>query len=92
MGSGNPSRTICSTLIVEANACNTQSFRASNAFQIIRRRRATVGTKSCIFATTDYFVPRDFDVSPYFQIANPTIESGFGYRHNSEVPGLGSTY
>jgi hypothetical protein len=23
------------------------------------------------------FVPRDFDVSPYFQIVKPTIERGF---------------
>lgn len=26
------------------------------------------------------FVPRDFDVSPYFQIVKPTLEQGFDYR------------
>ncbi|MGB5011018.1 MAG: hypothetical protein WBO88_12155, partial [Candidatus Dechloromonas phosphoritropha] len=26
------------------------------------------------------FVPRDFDVSPYFQVVKPTLEQGFDYR------------
>jgi hypothetical protein len=26
------------------------------------------------------YAPRDFDLSPYFQIVKPTIETGFDYR------------
>lgn len=26
------------------------------------------------------FVPRDFDVSPYFQIVKPTVEAGFDHH------------
>jgi hypothetical protein len=26
------------------------------------------------------YAPRDFDISPYFQVVKPTIESGFDYR------------
>ena len=26
------------------------------------------------------FVPRDFDVSPYFQVVKPTLEAGFDPR------------
>lgn len=26
------------------------------------------------------FVPRDFDVSPYFQVIKPTLARGFDYR------------
>jgi hypothetical protein len=26
------------------------------------------------------FAPRDFDVSPYFQMIKPTIEAGFDFR------------
>ena len=26
------------------------------------------------------FVPRDFDLSPYFAVVKPTLESGFDYR------------
>jgi len=35
-----------------------------------------------IFPTKHHslFTPRDFDVSPYFQIVKPTIESGFDFH------------
>jgi hypothetical protein len=26
------------------------------------------------------FVPRDFDISPYFAVVKPTIQQGFDYR------------
>jgi hypothetical protein len=26
------------------------------------------------------YAPRDFDISPYFQLVKPTIENGFDYR------------
>jgi hypothetical protein len=26
------------------------------------------------------FAPRDFDVSPYFEVIKPTIEAGFDYQ------------
>jgi hypothetical protein len=26
------------------------------------------------------YTPRDFDISPYFQVVKPTIEHGFSYR------------
>ena len=29
---------------------------------------------------TTYFVPKDFDVSPFFAVVKPTIEHGFDYR------------
>jgi hypothetical protein len=73
LGSGDPSRTICSTLIVETNARNTQSYRASTAFQIIRRRRATAGTNSCIFATTDYLCHVISMSCPIFRSSNPPL-------------------
>jgi hypothetical protein len=27
-----------------------------------------------------HFTPRDFDLSPYFQVVKPTLEHGFNYR------------
>jgi hypothetical protein len=27
------------------------------------------------------YVPRDFDVSPYFQVVKPTVEIGFDFHH-----------
>jgi hypothetical protein len=26
------------------------------------------------------YTPRDFDISPYFQVVKPTIEHGFSYK------------
>ena len=35
------------------------------------------------------YVPRDFDISPYFEIVKPTIAHGFDYRklHWADKPG-----
>jgi hypothetical protein len=80
LGSGSPTRAICSTLI-------------AHAFQIVgypvlpgvRRESAAVpGCDACfkeILAVRHHslFVPRDFDISPYFAIVKPTIEAGFDY-------------
>ena len=79
LGSGEPTRVICSTLIAQA----FQSVR----YPILPRIERIGHHK---FAASDYsrdevlhirhdslFTPRDFDVSPYFRIVKPTIEAGF---------------
>lgn len=83
LGSGEPTRAICSTLIAQA----FESIR----YPILPEVTLVPGRKS---ATSEYarreilhvrhhslFTPRDFDVSPYFQVVKPTIESGFDYRN-----------
>jgi hypothetical protein len=81
-GSGDPTRTICSTLIAEA----FQYVRYPVLPRIERTadhgRTANDYSRSEILHIRDHrlFVPRDFDVSPYFRIVKPTIESGFDYR------------
>ena len=80
LGSGDPSRAICSTLIAEK-------------FQAIRYPILPSVEKVTILGDYHYsvreilhirhhklFTPRDFDVSPYFKIIKPTIRSGFDYR------------
>ena len=38
-----------------------------------------------------HFTPRDFDLSPFFRIVKPTIESGFDHRDLSwEASGEGA--
>lgn len=79
LGSGEPTRAICSTLIAQA----FQSVR----YPILPRIERTPQNQA---AASDYsreeilhirhyslFAPRDFDLSPYFQIVKPTIECGF---------------
>ena len=82
LGSGDPTRAICSTLIAEA-------------FQSIRYPILPVEHKNgAIFSRDNYTVqptafqpkhysfltPRDFDVSPYFAIIKPTVECGFNFH------------
>lgn len=81
LGSGDPSRAICSTLIAEA----FQSIRYP-VLPLVEYRPAA--TEDCPGSTAEVlrirhhslYVPRDFDVSPYFRIVKPTIEGGFDFR------------
>ncbi len=81
-GSGDPTRSICSTLIAEA-------------FEGIRYPILPEITRLAGHATakSDYsrqeimhirhhslYTPRDFDLSPYFEIVKPTLEYGFDYK------------
>ncbi|PPD14176.1 MAG: lipo-like protein [Methylobacterium sp.] len=82
LGSGDPSRAICSTLIAEA----FQSVR----YPILPRVETVDGRRKVKsrYARREIlhirhhslYTPRDFDISPYFAIVKPTIESGFDYK------------
>lgn len=82
LGSGEPTRAICSTLIAKA----FQKVR----YPILPRIERVPGHKQ---AKSEYsrreilhirhhslFAPRDFDISPYFAVIKPTIEYGFDYK------------
>lgn len=79
LGSGEPTRTICSTLIAQA----FQSVRYPILPRVVRishhKYASSEYSQSEILHIRHHslFTPRDFDVSPYFQIVKPTIESGF---------------
>ena len=80
-GSGDPTRAICSTLIAEA----FQSVNYPVLPAIEYRAAATEHCPGCVdeilhIRHHSLFVPRDFDVSPYFRIVKPTIEGGFDFR------------
>lgn len=80
LGSGDPSRAICSTLIARA----FQSVRypilpvVTHAMSEDSDQRQIVRE---IFHIRHHslFAPRDFDVSPYFRVVKPTLEAGFDY-------------
>ncbi len=82
LGSGLPTRAICSSLIAEA----FQSVHYPILPQIdhlpCHDRAASKHARNEILHIRHHslYVPRDFDVSPYFQIIKPTIEGGFDYR------------
>lgn len=82
-GSGDPTRAICSTLIAQAyqsvqypilpnvenlRDCLDDDCETFAVDQILHIRHYSL------------FAPRDFDLSPYFQIIKPTIEDNFDYK------------
>ncbi len=80
-GSGDPTRAICSTLIAQA----FQSVRFPILPLVSRVRTDDPACDNCFkdilqIRHHSLFAPRDFDVSPYFDVIKPTIESGFDYR------------
>ena len=81
-GSGEPTRMICSTLIAQA----FQSVRYPILPRIERiaahQRVASEYSRDEILHIRHHslFTPRDFDVSPYFEIIKPTIATGFDHR------------
>lgn len=81
LGAGDPTRAICSTLIAEAFGRIrypilpriTRELRHERAARFQRREILHIRHHSL-------YAPRDFDLSPYFQVVKPTLESGFDYR------------
>ena len=95
LGSGEPTRAICSTLIAQA----FQNVRYPILPRIERGEapdgQTTGYVKKEILHIRHHslFAPRDFDLSPYFAIIKPTVEGGFDYRTltwGDEQPGEGS--
>jgi hypothetical protein len=82
IGSGDPTKAICSTLIAEAFA--------SIHYPILPERASingkTYGIAPYVQSEIDHirtyglYTPRDFDVSPFFAIIKPTLADGFDYR------------
>lgn len=77
LGSGEPTRAICSTLIAQA----FQSVRYPILPRIVRSVESSYSRAEILHIRHhSLFAPRDFDLSPYFQIVKPTIVGGFDHR------------
>lgn len=80
LGSGDPTMAICSTLIAQA----FQSVK----YPIIPHEAPGGQSRSSEEPATallkpkhySHFTPRDFDLSPYFEIVKPTIQGDFDYK------------
>lgn len=80
LGSGNPTRAICFTLIAQA----FQSIRYPILPITEVRRSDALDCPGCLQETWHVryhglFAPRDFDVSPYFEVVKPTLTASFDY-------------
>jgi hypothetical protein len=75
LGSGDPTKIICSALIAQAFGAVrypilpkiTQAASRQAKEEILHIRHSSL------------YMPRDFDISPYFEIVKPTIVRGFDY-------------
>ena len=81
LGSGDPTRAICSSLIAQA----FQSVRYPILPDIDVRAADDDACPGCIeeihhIRHHTLFAPRDFDVSPFFEIVKPRLLDGFDYR------------
>lgn len=82
MGSGSPTRAICSTLIAQAYQAVRYPILplVSTPDDPEPRVRSSYSRREILHIRHhSLFAPRDFDVSPFFAIVKPTIESGFDY-------------
>lgn len=82
LGSGDPTHVICSTRI--AQAFQYVRYPILPHVQKLPKRR----TEECQYTYEEIlhirhhslFTPRDFDLSPYFEVIKPTIKQGFNYK------------
>lgn len=82
LGSGEPTRAICSTLIAKAFQKVHYPILPNIERRSGQRRATSFYSRREILQIRHHslFTPRDFDLSPFFQIIKPTIEYGFDYK------------
>lgn len=73
MGSGEPTRAICSSLIAEA--FQSIPYPILPYIDVVESQSGV--HEWLTVRHHSLFAPRDFDVSPYFKIVKPTLEAGF---------------
>jgi hypothetical protein len=82
LGSGEPTRTICSSLIAEAFGRVQYPILPSIEHPKADEQGISPFRRREILHIRHYslYAPADFDLSPYFQIVKPTLEQGFNYK------------
>jgi hypothetical protein len=75
-GSGVPTKVICSGLI--AQAFESVRYPILPRIELIESKE--MRREILHIRHHSLYMPRDFDISPYFRIVKPTIELGFDYR------------
>ena len=74
-GSGDPTKIICSALIAQA----FDAVRYPILPKITRGGSRQARMEILHIRDSSLFMPRDFDISPFFEVVKPTIELGFDY-------------
>ena len=84
LGSGDPTKIICSALIAQA----FQSVRYPILAKATTAQSRAARREILEIRHHSLYAPRDFDISPYFSVVKPTIEDGFDYKklHWADLP------
>jgi hypothetical protein len=76
LGSGHPTRIICSALIAQA----FDRVRYPILPRVTHLESETARQDILEIRHSSLYAPRDFDISPYFEVVKPTLVNGFDYR------------
>jgi hypothetical protein len=84
LGSGDPTRLICSALIAQA----FELVRYPILPKVTRVESRSARREILEIRHSSLYAPRDFDISPYFAVVKPTLERGFDYKkvHWADLP------
>ena len=86
LGSGDPTRAICSTLIAQAFATVRYPILARDTSALSSSQQYSFEPIHFNPKHFSLLTPRDFDVSPYFEIIKPTLEGGFNFHDLEWTP------
>ena len=76
LGSGHPTRIICSALIAQA----FENVRYPILPKVARVASEQAWQDIHEIRHSSLYAPRDFDISPYFEVVKPTLVRGFDYK------------
>lgn len=81
LGSGDPTRAICSSLIAQAFQSIRYPIIPESTVECSRDEQSPVSCEETHrIRHHSLFTPRDFDVSPYFDVIKPRIAQGFDFH------------
>ena len=82
LGSGDPTRAICSTVIAQAfQSVRYPILPQVRVQKILSNTNGTYSEREILHIRHhSLFTPRDFDLSPYFRVIKPTLEKDFNYK------------
>jgi Permuted papain-like amidase enzyme, YaeF/YiiX, C92 family len=87
LGSGNPTRIICSALIAQA----FEAVRYPILPKVTRLESEAARREILEIRHSSLYAPRDFDISPYFKIVKPTLVEGLQLQANGLGRSAGTT-
>jgi Permuted papain-like amidase enzyme, YaeF/YiiX, C92 family len=86
IGSGDPTRAICSSLIAEAFASIHYPILPESVDGASYGIAPFVESESDHIRRHGLYTPRDFDISPFFAVIKPTIENNFDFHRLEWMP------